>query len=411
MRLRGRSPRAQGISKLLALVVAALFLGGSLTPLASAHASTIQIASSGTSKGVNPTTYQPIDSTQNFSTGDAAIYSWVEFVNVYSPSHNVTWVWLTPQRHVYATSNATISDPGKGNYLPSAFYYAQINVTGTKAAQLPGSWQVEVYVDGAISLLQNFSISDAAPRVQPAGGWFWPVTAIDVYVQPQPSYAREDAIKAMGQWNYSQAWFQEQYGLPSRPLFLLLLSNDTSSPVVVAFNQTTTGPYTNNDKTSFKVDPSGSVSAVSCSISVVMALQSGVATNDVFIENAIMDQLGNCLGLGRTQIGGDPMNSAAANKYDLNSPSTLDLYSLYQLSALNNVFAVNGSYSLPGWIPYAKSPQFPPPPSVENAPEFPGQWVALATLAFLLVVVTALGRQRPGDGHRKLGPATAQRSG
>lgn len=388
--LSRRNPLPRG--RVLAFVVVAFLLGGSL-PMAPAHAATLQVSKGGTAKGVDPSTSQPVDATQNFSTGDAGIYSWVVFVDVYSPSHNVTWVWLTPQRQVYATSNATIADPGKGNYLPSAFYYAHINVTGSKVAQMPGSWEVQVFVDGEVSQVQNFSMTDSAPRVQPAGGWFWPVTTIDVFIQPQPSYAREDAVLAMGMWNFSQAWFQEHYNLTGRPPFLLVVSNDTSSPVTVAFNQTMSGPYTNNDKTSFAVGPGGSVMAVHCSISVVLSLQSGVNTNDVFIENALVSQLGNCMGLGRTQIGGDTMNSAAPNKFDYNYPSTLNLYSLYQLAAAKTIYSVNASYSLPGWIPYTTSPQYPPPPSTSNAPEFPGQWAALAMLLSLLIAVMALGRR------------------
>lgn len=211
-----RSPRDHGLGRLFVLIVVTLLMAVLFLPAPSARAS-IQIASSGISKGVDTSTSEPIDTTQNFTTGDAGVYSWVEFVNVYPPSHNVTWVWLTPQRHVYTTSNATISDPGEGNYWPSLFYYSHVNVSGSIVAQLPGSWEVEVYVDGAVSLLQNFSISDAAPRVQPAGGWYWPVTTVDVYVQPQPEYAREDVVQAMGQWNYSQAWFQGSMAWPRDP--------------------------------------------------------------------------------------------------------------------------------------------------------------------------------------------------
>jgi len=129
-----------------------------------AQASGLQIGDSATAQGVNTTTYQPINRTQTFKATDLYVYSWVEFVNVVSPSHNVTWVWKTPWGQVYTSFSATIPDPGSGRHYPKYFNYGYIDLAGYRSALLPGAWQVDILTDGTLDLVQNFTITCCQPN-------------------------------------------------------------------------------------------------------------------------------------------------------------------------------------------------------------------------------------------------------
>ena len=50
-------------------------------------------------KGVNQTTFQPIDPTNSFSPADAAVYSWWQINNL-CQYQNMKWEWIDPKGSV-----------------------------------------------------------------------------------------------------------------------------------------------------------------------------------------------------------------------------------------------------------------------------------------------------------------------
>ncbi|MDA4129006.1 MAG: hypothetical protein OK422_06095 [Thaumarchaeota archaeon] len=126
----------------------------------------LSIADSTLAEGVD-SNYQPVNRTQVFDTNARFAYSWINLANVYSPSHNVTWVWLTSWGQVYFRYQATIPDPGNGRHYPNWYTYCDIYIKGSNAIYLAGSWQVGVYIDGALDLVQNFTLQ--SPYVTPQG--------------------------------------------------------------------------------------------------------------------------------------------------------------------------------------------------------------------------------------------------
>jgi subtilase family serine protease len=126
--------------------------------VAATSIASLQIADSAMAEGVNSTTYQPINRTQVFTPADTYAYSWIELADVYSPSHNVTWTWLTPNDNIYFTFSLTIPDPGQGHYYPQYYVCCDIYVEGSNALLTPGQWQVNVYIDGAVALVQIFTL-------------------------------------------------------------------------------------------------------------------------------------------------------------------------------------------------------------------------------------------------------------
>jgi len=131
-----------------------------------AQSSSYSIADSALAEGVD-SNYQPVNRTQAFDASDTQAYSWIKLVNVDSPAHNMTWVWLTPWGQVYFRSSASIPDPGIGKFYPVWYEYAYINIKGSNAMYLSGNWQVNVFMDGALVLVQNFTLE--SPYITPQG--------------------------------------------------------------------------------------------------------------------------------------------------------------------------------------------------------------------------------------------------
>ena len=119
----------------------------------------LQIADAAISQEFNSTSHEPLNRTLYIAPNETAVYSWIRFTNVPSPSHNVTWVWLTPQKTEYFNSTAVIPDPGAGQLWIAYNTWDSIFINGHSAASLPGLWEVDVYVDGSRVLIQTFSMT------------------------------------------------------------------------------------------------------------------------------------------------------------------------------------------------------------------------------------------------------------
>jgi hypothetical protein len=110
------------------------------------------------STAFNSSSVTPINRTLAISVSNTAVYSWVNFTYVPSPSHNVTFVWVTPQKTTYFNTSVTIPDPGAGKFWYAYTAYDNIFVNGHNAAQMTGVWEVDIYVDGTKILIQTFTI-------------------------------------------------------------------------------------------------------------------------------------------------------------------------------------------------------------------------------------------------------------
>lgn len=377
----------------LAIVAAAVVALIILLAISAAGPSSSSVVANGLSKDIDSQTGEPVGLTNAFSSADNRVYSWIELGGAPGQSHNVTWLFVTPQGTHYSRSVRQVSP---GNLSSS------IKVVGSVAGNMLGGWSVMVYVDGQRALTQSFTIGDTTVPTQPVRQFPWPFHRVYVHVLAQPYFAKEAVVSAMKQWNLSQAWFQQQYGLSPLPTYDLILSNGSNSAMSVSFNATASPlGYTSNAESSFSFGTGNNVSA-KCSVSIALALRNGTKFNGIFIENAALNQLGYCLGLGRVAFSGDLMNAFSENVYDLNSPSTLNLYSLYQLSTANTS-ATLGIVRLPASIPYMVSPQPNP------GPTFPVSEFLIATAILALAISIDLFRRRRSKMARGPSPSLNQR--
>ena len=356
---------------LFTLLVSSFFLLSEATP-------SIQVGDSAIALGVDRQTHLPLHRTQSFSVDDASVYSWLKLVDVTSPTHNVSWIWLTPQKHVYYNTSVIIPDPGKGRSWSEYYVWSSIDVRGYAPSQLTGFWTVEVLIDDAKVLVQSFSIKDDTPLSQPVYGFSWPSYNIEVNIHPGPSYARQAVINAMKQWNFSQTWFQGAYGLPSRPIYSLIVSDNPSAPIQIYFNETQTTEDWGYARYQYWYNSTGLFTRVTCSIPIILSLKDGRKLNEVAIENVARHELGHALGLDHVQRMGDLMNHICGNLYDLHYPTTLNLYTLYQLSDIHKVNATLKSYTLPTSIDYTTSPSFKA--EAEQVIDLTGEWRGYFTL-------------------------------
>lgn len=159
--------------------------------------------------------YQAVNRTQVFDANDAYAYSWIKLVNVYSPSHNVTWAWMTPWGQVYAKFNETIPDPGNGEYYADWYVDSSIYIKGSSALYFAGTWQVKVYIGGPLALVQTFSLE--SPYVTPQGIR----NAYDVTPLIQSGYTGKGVTVAVVNSGIDDTFYSDlqsfdaTYGLPS----------------------------------------------------------------------------------------------------------------------------------------------------------------------------------------------------
>jgi hypothetical protein len=346
----------------LRMTLACCFVGNLLLVIIFAQVATgsgsIQIADSTTAQSLDQSTSQPVNRTQTFSVNDPAVYSWVKLVNIPSPSHNVTWVWISPNQTNYFTNSNSIPDPGQGKTWSSYYAWSNIYVAGHSAAQMQGTWEVDVYIDGTSYLTQYFSLAASAVPIQPTERYSWPYSTIPVYVQSNPSYANTDIEKAMFQWNFSQTWFEKTYALQQLPVLSFSLSNDQASPIKIIFNQTQSNSNWGWTSYHYFYDANGRFTNVTCSVSIVLSLSDGTPLNDIALQDIAEHELGHCLGLGHTVQATDLMNHLSGSFTTLRSPSTLNLYALYELYSAHQTSQVSSYYGLPNSIGYAFAPAY-----------------------------------------------------
>lgn len=292
--------------------------------------------------------------TATFSVNDTWVYVNVAINSSMTSPHHVSASWFTPQHHLYGQPST-----GWINKTGVTVSWGD-GINNSDISQLVGLWEVDTFVDGVPGPVLHFSIVDNSTPMQPIFGWTWPSEVIKVVVPAQPYYAKQDVIAALQQWNYSETWFGSTFNLSSWQGYRLMLSNDSSSPaIVITFNSTQTSPANlgwGGKTTTWSVSDGRLVSVV-CTESLDLHYTNGMQLNNVTLENLAMHETGHCLGLNHPALHGDLMNHLSASPFDSRSPSTLNLFAVYELSQQGGSFISSSTtYLLPESIPYEASP-------------------------------------------------------
>jgi hypothetical protein len=112
-------------------------------------------------KDVDESTYpfQPIDPTTVFYDTDERAYFLfnVEYVTT---SHSIVIKWYDSENNLFYTTNDQIEHPrSQGyDYWETYSYYDWVFIKGKDAADLPGQWKAELYIDGNKEVTEFFEI-------------------------------------------------------------------------------------------------------------------------------------------------------------------------------------------------------------------------------------------------------------
>ena len=116
-----------------------------------------------TTSGVDSNT-QPVDRKDTFSTQDKKVQFWVKIGQLYG-GENREFIFYSPDGSEYYRAPGTVKDPADSGKERWDNYYlsSYIDILGAEAELHPGSWKVEMYVDGNLMASDQFTIESGGP--------------------------------------------------------------------------------------------------------------------------------------------------------------------------------------------------------------------------------------------------------
>jgi tetratricopeptide (TPR) repeat protein len=98
-----------------------------------------------------------ISRTQEFSANDSKAYSWLSLGDV--GAGIIYWNWYSPAGLIEYMDDAQIPMPTSGSSWNAYNVWSSIDIAGKDAANSPGDWHVDIFLDGRKMLTEYFSIS------------------------------------------------------------------------------------------------------------------------------------------------------------------------------------------------------------------------------------------------------------
>lgn len=144
----------------------------------------------------------PKQPTTSFSTNDEEIVAHLAFENI-SGVHNLRWEWYGPEGNLYHTTDEFQLKTTEGKYMKTATAWHSIVVNGDHAANMPGDWNVKVYIDDELVDSGNFvlaALTDSIELNAVVGtkpllqDWGLVIGVQDYAHLPSVEYARKDAL-------------------------------------------------------------------------------------------------------------------------------------------------------------------------------------------------------------------------
>ncbi|MHC1687263.1 MAG: hypothetical protein AB9879_06090 [Methanothrix sp.] len=103
---------------------------------------------------------QPLDRNKDFSTTEKRAYFWLK-AGPFNGGEKIEQVWIDPNGNEIYRSSSKVDDPADfgHDFWIDNYQYSYIYIAGKKAEKLPGTWKVELYIDGKFILSDTFTIS------------------------------------------------------------------------------------------------------------------------------------------------------------------------------------------------------------------------------------------------------------
>jgi len=167
--------------------------------------------------------------TTSFNSDDPEVISLLTFRNI-SGSHYLRWEWYRPQGELYyATDNYPILI-SEGKFRKELTALHRLSISGDKAANYPGKWQVKAYVDDdpIITLSFFLKLSDLenikATQKLHHEDWALVIGIEDYSGLPRVDYAKNDALLA-------KKYFNKLLGVPEENIITLINKDATKTKI------------------------------------------------------------------------------------------------------------------------------------------------------------------------------------
>ena len=107
------------------------------------------------------TSSDPQEVTDIFSSDDPQAVMWIKLGDV-AGRHTLRWEWYDPEGMLYQCTEA-VSINNDGRARPYITSWHKIAIKDEKAASLPGTWQVKVFLDDKLAANKSFEIKKISP--------------------------------------------------------------------------------------------------------------------------------------------------------------------------------------------------------------------------------------------------------
>ena len=97
---------------------------------------------------------EPVLATTSFHVWDEKAVCWVSFNYQSLDPFAITWEWISPEEEIYHIGEIEMEAGDYGGYR--TWYW--IGIEDHYAANLPGDWEVRVYIDDILLAVKDFTI-------------------------------------------------------------------------------------------------------------------------------------------------------------------------------------------------------------------------------------------------------------
>jgi hypothetical protein len=105
----------------------------------------------------------PVGLSKVFTNEDDKVVSHIAF-NHLTGEHQVRWDWYGPDGKLYRTTGNHELNARHDTYVAEGTASHKLSLKNTKAANLPGKWKVDIYLDDALAGTDTFMVKQTTPK-------------------------------------------------------------------------------------------------------------------------------------------------------------------------------------------------------------------------------------------------------